>query len=77
MLEGEAYQKEKLEGEISMLQTQLLQLSFEADEVCYQPILWFNTCKLLPFCFVVYHPSFTDKYSSHEEILYIRVDGKC
>lgn len=39
MLEDEAYQKEKLEGEISMLQTQLLQLSFEADEVFY----WIET----------------------------------
>lgn len=33
MLEDEERQKEKLEGEIAMLQTQLLQLSFEADEV--------------------------------------------
>ncbi|XP_048320249.2 kinesin-like protein KIN-UA isoform X1 [Ziziphus jujuba] len=32
MLEDEERQKEKLEGEIAMLQTQLLQLSFEADE---------------------------------------------
>lgn len=35
MLEDEAHQKEKLEEEIAMLQTQLLQLSFEADEVCW------------------------------------------
>lgn len=33
MLGDEAHQKEKLEGEIAMLQSQLLQLSFEADEV--------------------------------------------
>ncbi|KAJ4712890.1 Kinesin-like protein [Melia azedarach] len=32
MLEDEAHQKKNLEGEIAMLQTQLLQLSFEADE---------------------------------------------
>lgn len=37
MLEDEASQKGKLEGEIAMLQSQLLQLSFEADEVCF---LW-------------------------------------
>lgn len=34
MLEDEAQQKEKLEEEITILQSQLLQLSFEADEVC-------------------------------------------
>lgn len=33
MLKDEAYQREKLEREIAMLQGQLLQLSFEADEV--------------------------------------------
>ena len=33
MLEDEACQKEKLEGEITVLQSQLLQISFEADEV--------------------------------------------
>ncbi|KAF2313175.1 hypothetical protein GH714_009608 [Hevea brasiliensis] len=32
MLEDEACQKEKLEGEIAILQSQLLQVSFEADE---------------------------------------------
>ncbi|PNY15629.1 armadillo repeat-containing kinesin-like protein 3-like, partial [Trifolium pratense] len=32
MLEDEAHQKEKLEGEIAILQSQLLQLSLEADE---------------------------------------------
>ena len=32
-LEDEACQKEKLEGEIAILQSQLLQISFEADEV--------------------------------------------
>ncbi|XVE57772.1 hypothetical protein DITRI_Ditri04bG0116400 [Diplodiscus trichospermus] len=32
MLDDEAYQKVKLEGEISVLQSQLFQLSFEADE---------------------------------------------
>ncbi|KAG6782698.1 hypothetical protein POTOM_012111 [Populus tomentosa] len=32
MLEDEACQKEKLEGEITVLQSQLLQISFEADE---------------------------------------------
>ncbi|KAF7810243.1 kinesin-like protein KIN-UA isoform X1 [Senna tora] len=32
MLEDEAHHKEKLEGEIAILQSQLLQLSFEADE---------------------------------------------
>ncbi|KAK8685023.1 hypothetical protein V6N13_041034 [Hibiscus sabdariffa] len=32
MLEDEAYRKEKLEGEISTLQTQLLRLSFESDD---------------------------------------------
>ncbi|MCH95092.1 armadillo repeat-containing kinesin-like protein 3-like, partial [Trifolium medium] len=35
MLEDEAHQKEKLEGEIAILQSQLLQLSLEADEVRY------------------------------------------
>lgn len=34
MLEDETRQKEKLEEEIAMLHSQLLQLSFEADEVC-------------------------------------------
>lgn len=34
MLEDEARQKEKLEDEIAILQSQLFQLSFEADEVC-------------------------------------------
>jgi len=33
MLEDEACQKEKLEGEIAILHSQLLQISFEADEV--------------------------------------------
>jgi kinesin family protein 5 len=33
MLEDEARQKEKLEGDIATLQSQLLQISFEADEV--------------------------------------------
>jgi len=33
MLEDEAHHREKLEREIAMLQSQLLQLSFEADEV--------------------------------------------
>lgn len=33
MLEDEAYQKDKLEEEIAILRSQLLQLSFEADEV--------------------------------------------
>jgi kinesin family protein 5 len=33
MLEDEARQKEKFEGEIAILHGQLLQLSFEADEV--------------------------------------------
>ena len=33
MLEDEARQKEKLEGEIALLQRQLMQISFEADEV--------------------------------------------
>lgn len=33
MLEDEASQKERLEGEIAILQSQLLQLSFDADEV--------------------------------------------
>lgn len=32
MLENEVRQKEKLEEEISMLQNQLLQISFDADE---------------------------------------------
>lgn len=37
MLEDEAHQKMKLEGEIALLQSQLLQISFEADEVrCIQ-----------------------------------------
>ena len=40
MLEDEANQKEKLEEEISILQSQLLQLSFEADEVCRLQNLW-------------------------------------
>lgn len=40
MLENEAHQKEKLEEEISILQSQLLQLSFEADEVCCLQNLW-------------------------------------
>ena len=34
MLEDETLQKRKLEEEIALLQSQLLQLSFEADEVC-------------------------------------------
>lgn len=34
MLEDETHQKEKLEGEIATLHSQLLQLSFDADEVC-------------------------------------------
>lgn len=34
MLEDEEHQKEKLEGEIATLHSQLLQLSFEANEVC-------------------------------------------
>lgn len=33
MLEDESRQKEKLEGEIAELQSQLLQISFDADEV--------------------------------------------
>lgn len=33
MLENEANQKEKLEEEIAVLKSQLLQMSFEADEV--------------------------------------------
>lgn len=33
MLEDEARQKEALEGEIATLKNQLLQLSYEADEV--------------------------------------------
>lgn len=33
MLEDKEGQKEKLEGEIAILQSQLLQLSLEADEV--------------------------------------------
>lgn len=33
MLEDEARQKEKLEAEIAILHGQLLQISFEADEV--------------------------------------------
>lgn len=33
MLEDEAQQKDKLEGEIAVLQSQLMQISFEADEV--------------------------------------------
>lgn len=33
MLEDEVHQKEKLEGEIAVLQSQLMQISFEADEV--------------------------------------------
>lgn len=33
MLEDEAHQKKKLEEEIALLQSQLLQISFEADEV--------------------------------------------
>ena len=33
MLKDEVNQREKLEREIAMLQAQLLQLSFEADEV--------------------------------------------
>ena len=32
-MEDEAHQKQKLEEEIAVLQSQLLQLSFEADEV--------------------------------------------
>lgn len=35
MLEDEAHHKEKLEGEIAILQSQLLQLSLEADQVSY------------------------------------------
>lgn len=34
MLEDEVHRREKLEEEISVLQNQLLQLSFDADEVC-------------------------------------------
>lgn len=34
MLEDEACQKERLEGEIAILHSQLLQISFDADEVC-------------------------------------------
>lgn len=34
MLEDESHEKAKFEAEISALQSQLLQLSFEADEVC-------------------------------------------
>lgn len=34
MLEDEVHQREKREEEISMLQNQLLQISFDADEVC-------------------------------------------
>ena len=34
-LEDEARQKEKLQGDIAILQSQLLQLSIEADEVSY------------------------------------------
>lgn len=34
-LEDEQNQKKKLEGDIAMLQSQLLQLSFEADEVSF------------------------------------------
>lgn len=33
MLEEETHQKEKLEEEIAVLQSQLMQISFEADEV--------------------------------------------
>lgn len=35
MLEDESRQKEILEGEIAVLQSQLLQLSFDTDEVHY------------------------------------------
>lgn len=34
LLEDESRQKDKLEGEIALLQSQLLQLSSDADEVC-------------------------------------------
>lgn len=33
MLEDEAHQKQKLEQEVTILKTQLLQLSFESDKV--------------------------------------------
>lgn len=39
MLEDEAHQKEKLEVEIAALHSQLLQMSFDADEVRYMQSL--------------------------------------
>lgn len=39
MLEDEACQKQKLEGEIAMLQSRLLQISFDTDEVCFIEII--------------------------------------
>lgn len=48
MLEDEVHHREKLEEEISMLQNQLLQLSFDADEVQCHPKV--NTHVYI-FCF--------------------------
>lgn len=46
MLEDEEHQKNKLEEEIALLQSQLLQISFEADEVrCIQN--FFACCGLV------------------------------
>lgn len=46
ILEDESRQKEKLEGEIAVLQSQLLQLSSDADEVHY----FKNWCPCVRLC---------------------------
>ena len=48
-LEDEQNQKKKLEGDIAVLQTQLLQLSFEADEVCFGLVFLDLVCVALCF----------------------------
>ena len=53
MLEDEANQREKLEGEIAILQSQLMQISFEADEVsCFQIFKYYNFCVLIGSAFL-------------------------
>ena len=50
MLEDEAQRREKLEEEITILQSQLFQLSFEADEVCRVWVIIY-VCLLFNFYF--------------------------
>lgn len=64
MLENESQQKKKLEGEIAVLQDQLLQLSFEADEVCRVEAM--TIVYTLVILSIIYNISRFNIFKSHE-----------